>query len=318
MIMWTISVYGWLREGKPGQDTASCLRTIDVSTMGSSAKCGTHRKNVLQCKKSVPINFFCQSSSTEKEDTTSSACPLTETSSNSSSNNSMQQTSLSSYSINMNVREAEILWVLRTVLCHDSCRSCDNVSKLFSRMFNDSEIAKSFSVGRTKCGYMINFGIAPYFKKMLLEKLKLTPFFVCYDESMNRIFQEEQMDIVLRFFNENTGQVETRYFDSRFLKRPNSINLLDILLEGLSPLDMDKMIQLSMDGPNVNWDVLKRLSLSSEEKDSSKLINIGSCGLHVVHGALQTGTVATGWDINKVLHAMWKIFDESPARRDVF
>ena len=52
-----------------------CLRTIDVSAMGSSAmyshvKCGKHRKNVLRCKKSVLINFFCQSSSTEKEDTT--------------------------------------------------------------------------------------------------------------------------------------------------------------------------------------------------------------------------------------------------------
>ena len=186
-------------------------------------------------------------------------------------------------------------------------------------MFNDSEIAKSFRVGKTKCGYLMDFGIASYFKKMLLEKLKLTLFFVgCYDESMNRIFQEEQMDIVLRFFNENTGQVETRYFDSRVLKRPNSINLLDRLLGGLSPLDMDKMIQLSMDGPNVNWDVLKRLSLSREEKESSKLINIGSCGLHVVHGALQTGTVATGVYINKVLHAMWKIFDESPARRDMY
>ena len=78
------------------------------------------------------------------------------------------------------------------------------------------------------------------------------------------------------------------------------------------------MIQLSMDGPNVNWDVLKRLSLSREEKESSKLINIGSYGLHVVHGALQTGTVATGWDINKVLHAMWQIFDESPARKDMY
>ena len=71
----------------------------------------------------------------------------------------------------------------------------------FSHMFNDSEIAKSFSVGKIKCGYMINFGVAPYFKKMLLEKLKLTLFFVvCYDESMNRIFQEEQMDIVFAVF----------------------------------------------------------------------------------------------------------------------
>ena len=97
------------------------------------------------------------------------------------------------------------------------------------------------------------------------------------------------MDIVLRFFNENTGQVETPYFDSRFLRRPNSINLLDSLLEGLSPLDMDKMIQLSMDGPNVNWDVLKRLSLSREEKEFSKLTYFDMTKTHKIHILFKNG-----------------------------
>ena len=28
--------------------------------------------------------------------------------------------------------------------------------------------------------------------------------------------------------------------------------------------------------------------------------------------------IETDWDIHKVLHAVWKLFDESPARRDVY
>ena len=73
-----------------------------------------------------------------------------------------------------------------------------------------------------------------------------------------------------------------------------------------------------MDGPNVNWDVLSLHSSYREKNEFSRLINIGSCGLHVLHGALQTGIMETDWEVSKVLHAMWKIFDESPARRDIY
>ena len=45
--------------------------------------------------------------------------------------------------------------------------------------------------------------IAKFFnlKELLLAKLKSSDFFVtCYDESLNRVLQEEQMDVVLRHF----------------------------------------------------------------------------------------------------------------------
>ena len=82
-------------------------------------------------------------------------------------------------------------------------------------MFRDSAIAKAFTMGRSKHCYFINFGIASYFMEILEGKKKATHFFLMsYDESLNRIFQEEQMDIILRYFNNDTGLVETCYFDS--------------------------------------------------------------------------------------------------------
>ena len=48
------------------------------------------------------------------------------------------------------------------------------------------------------------------------------------------------------------------------------------------------------------------------------MIIIASCGFHVLHGTLRTGLIETDWEINKVLHAIWKIFNESPARRDIY
>ena len=65
------------------------------------------------------------------------------------------------------------------------------------------------------------------------------------------------MEILVGFFNETTELVETRYFDPTFLKRPNSTSLLQSLLN-LSSLSHSNVLQLSVDGPHVNLDVLKQ------------------------------------------------------------
>ena len=58
---------------------------------------------------------------------------------------------------------AEILWVLKVVITHSSLQFCENVNELFQAMFSDSKIAESFELGKTKCGYFINYGLAPIF-----------------------------------------------------------------------------------------------------------------------------------------------------------
>lgn len=55
-----------------------------------------------------------------------------------------------------------------------------------------------------------------------------------------------------------------------------------------------------------------------EENKSSQIVNIGSCSFHVTHGVLQAGIMETDWEIHKVLHAIWKISDDSPVRRDIY
>ena len=49
------------------------------------------------------------------------------------------------------------------------------------------------------------------------------------------------------------------------------------------------MIMLSMDGPNVNWCVLSILNETRKDQEHAQLFETGSCGLHIVHGAFQTG-----------------------------
>ena len=81
---------------------------------------------------------------------------------------------------------------------------------------------------------------------------------------------------------------------------------------------MTKFLQLSMDGPNTNWNVLNLVNNRLVEKGEKNLLEIGSCSLHTAHGAFQTGVTKTGWELNKVLKTIYKIFNESPAQCDVY
>ena len=55
-----------------------------------------------------------------------------------------------------------------------------------------------------------------------------------------------------------------------------------------SDLDLThNLIQISMDGPNVNWAAIKIIDENRklDDPDAHDLLGIGSCGLHVLHGA---------------------------------
>ena len=73
-----------------------------------------------------------------------------------------------------------------------------------------------------------------------------------------------------------------------------------------------------MDGPNTNWLVFERLHTHRDESEQLLLEMIGSCGLHVVSVVFQKGVVASGWELEKILKAMWRLFQDSPARKDVY
>ena len=54
------------------------------------------------------------------------------------------------------------------------------------------------------------------------------------------------MDCLIRFWNDAECQVETRYLDSESLSRRNAKNLLEKLLEALTPLGIYNLVQVSV------------------------------------------------------------------------
>ena len=59
-----------------------------------------------------------------------------------------------------------------------------------------------------------------------------------------------------------------------------------------------------MDGPNTNWKVFHSLQKHREELEYSSLLNLGRCGLQVVHRAFKTSSQESGWYIYKIPKAM--------------
>ena len=54
-------------------------------------------------------------------------------------------------------------------------------------MFKDSPIARDFKLSKTKCSYVIKFGLAPYFQNVLVSEIQKSLYYsVSFDEALNR------------------------------------------------------------------------------------------------------------------------------------
>ena len=108
------------------------------------------------------------------------------------------------------------------------------------------------------------------------------------------------MDICLQFWNKENNQVEDRYWDSMFLGHTTHQHLLDSVHGSLKVFDMAKMVQLLMDGPNINLELLKKLKEQRNDFGSPGLIDFGSYNLYI-HGAFKSSAEASGWNLKKLL-----------------
>ena len=58
-----------------------------------------------------------------------------------------------------------------------------------------------------------------------------------------------------------------------------------------------KLLQLAMDGPNVNWKVLNIMDNKLGSENFPKTLNIGSCAQRTVYEAFKDGFQKSFWKI---------------------
>ena len=119
------------------------------------------------------------------------------------------QAKLSSFSTSSKVEEliiplsaknTEIRWPIKVVISLGSLTSCLYISNLFKAIFPENEISLKFQMSKINCAHTINYGIAPDFKNIYKDKQSSQFCSVIFDESLNRMLQEERMDIQIRYW----------------------------------------------------------------------------------------------------------------------
>lgn len=284
------------------------------SALISHMKGKKHESAVAAHKTAIPISEFINVQRvTGASDAPTSSSTLATTPSSAAT----KTRTMLDYASKNEVLKAEVLWVLKIMNSHYSFKSSEDTSRLFTAMFPDSQIAAKFACGERKCAYIATFGLAPYIKRLLLKEVSLqTAYVVLFDESLNHILQSKQMDLHVRLWE--GAEVKTKYIGSEFLGHSTAADIVDKMCNALSEMGIHNLIQLSMDGPNVNWKVFEMLQKEMQKQVDKSLLNIGSCGLHIIHNAFKAGSNATGWDIEHTLLSLYWLFHDAPARHEDF
>ena len=227
------------------------------------------------------------------------------------------QTTITQGMINSDVLKSEIIWTFFAVTKGYSNNSANDLNETFGVIFPDSSIASNFQLGKDKLKYLTNWGLAPYIKECLEDDVSKAPFVVIgFNESLNETTQTCQMDLVVRYWDPEDEQVKVRYWDSKFLGHTTHQDLLSAFLESVQGIDLTLVIQVSMDGPSTNWLFYQKFVAHRLEELSIKqeMLNIGSCGLHIVHGTFKAGIEATGWKMKKTMSGSYHVLHDTPAR----
>ena len=323
----------WVKKANSVTEAACslCINTFDISNMGicalkSHAKGKKHSQLINNKNRSLESFGACKIIETSKQVLNSANnLKINEASQvlKDTQNQNVKKSSgnmITNYTTNEVVTNAEILWALNYVYKKLSTRTASDSSELFPVMFPDSEVAKKFQMHKDKICYVISHGLGPYFQSELSKLIQQCEFYtVSFDESLNKVAQKGQMDIIIRFWKND--QVNTRYLTSTFLGHATAADLLSAFTKAFNDHDINlsKMIQISMDGPNVNKRFLSDLcSVLSDSKNETQLIDTGTCVLHIVNGAFKTAHNESKWDICKFLRSLYYLFKDSPTRRADF
>lgn len=308
---------------------------IDLKVLGRSAL-NSHAKTKMHVDKTSPkqqsVTSFFQSPPAKKlSDTNNNVNPI-------ASNNSQPSRTANDFCLNLSnksvvrldkfcsnddVFRAEILFALCQVHKYASLRCFSDLSNCFPIMFSDSNIAKKFKMHKDKLSYSITYGLGPFFQKDLARQIRESEFYtVSFDESLNKVAQKGQMDIIVKKWIDDKA-TDTNYLTSCFLEDATASGLLNAFIEALKSLriDLKKIYQVSMDGPNVNLKFIRDFKSHMKDnygEDHLVLIDIGTCSLHVVNNGYKTGLKKSGWKIEKYLRASYYLFKDVPIRRATY
>jgi len=110
-------------------------------------------------------------------------------------------------------------------------------------------------------------------------------------------------------------RVKTHYWESRFMAHSAHRDLLLHFSYPIASINSSKTLQVSIDGPTVNHKFYSKLVEQRKEISAPGMIDIGSCGLHILHGTFKTVLEAPFWALKSVLERAHTVLHDTPAHR---
>ena len=101
------------------------------------------------------------------------------------------------------VTKSELLWCYKVAASDFSVRSCDNIGKLFEKMFK-CPVAEQFSVSRTKASYIKSDAITPFLLEQIVKEVidGNLGYVLMFDETITAQ-QCKQMDVLICYWCQN-------------------------------------------------------------------------------------------------------------------
>ena len=111
-----------------------------------------------------------------------------------------------------------------------------------------------------------------------------------FDDSRNHELQRKQMDLHVHVWD--GGEVRTWYVGSEFFGHATACDVVTKIIPILDGCGVKILVQLSMNGPHVNWKISDMLQKKVLGDVNKSLLNIGSCGLCIMHSRMGAKQVA--------------------------
>ena len=183
----------------------------------------------------------------------------------------------------------------------------DHATKLFPKMFPDSEIAKQFACGRTKTTAILKEALSHYLK--VTKESMSNQFSIMMDESNDKI--DKSCIILVRVLDPAVGDVRTRFLDMPVVNIGTAKNLFCIKI-----LPQCQRIGFLLCGGIVMKGARSGLQ-KLIQNDNSNLYDVG-CICHLADLTVKAGLQTLPVDIDQLFIVVFYYFYHSSKRSQQF
>lgn len=212
-----------------------------------------------------------------------------------------------------NVAAAEGAFAYHSIKHHMSYNSATCSSKMYSKVFKDSNIACKFSSAKTKTEAIVNNVLAPHTLNDFQNNIKHVDFLSISTDASNKRYHK-MFPVVVQYFDKNVG-TQTKLIEFDELENETSFTISNYLLKTVKTFDISrKVVAFGGDNTNTNFGGLRKREgnnvfshLKNDLECGDNLLGVG-CPAHILHNTLHAGTDILNIDIETLVMKLFNHF----------